>query len=63
MCADSRTNQKPYKGQITEIAPYVRTYYEIPSNINTMLYIVLSPCLQTMKNWRAGARALNKRME
>ena len=24
--AGSRTNQKPYTGQITEIAPYVRTY-------------------------------------
>ena len=26
ICDCSRTNQKPYAGQITEIAPYVRTY-------------------------------------
>ena len=26
ICAGSRTNQKPYTGQIAEIAPYVRTY-------------------------------------
>ena len=26
ICAGSRTNLKPYTGQITEIAPYVRTY-------------------------------------
>ena len=26
ICAGSRINQKPYTGQITEIAPYVRTY-------------------------------------
>ena len=25
-CAGSRTNQKPYRGKITEITPYVRTY-------------------------------------
>ena len=46
ICAGSRTNQKPYTGQITEIAPYVRNIYEIPSIINTMirirLYIVYS---------------------
>ena len=26
ICDCYRTNQKPYSGQITEIAPYVRTY-------------------------------------
>ena len=41
-CDCSRTNQKPYTGQITEIAPYVRTYYELPYNLSTMAKRVLS---------------------
>ena len=36
ICACYRTNQKPYTGQLTKIAPYVRTIFELPSNINTM---------------------------
>ena len=27
ICDCSRTNPKPYTGKITEIAPYVRTYF------------------------------------
>ena len=36
MYAGSRTNQKPYAGQITEIGLTCAPFYEIPSNINTM---------------------------
>ena len=36
ICDCSRTHREPYTGQITEIAPYMRTNYEIPSNISNL---------------------------
>ena len=33
----SRSNQKPLKDRITEIAPYMRTFSEFPSYIITMV--------------------------
>ena len=38
-CAGSRTNQKPYTGQIKEIAPYVRTFL-----CNTIWYKYNASC-------------------
>ena len=43
ICAGSRTNQTPYTGQITEIAPYMRTYLwdtiEYKYHYNTIVFI------------------------
>ena len=40
ICDCSWTDQRPYTGQITEIAPYVCTYiYEFPSLLSTIMNI------------------------
>ena len=49
ICACSRTNQKPYTGQLTVIAPYMRTYFELSSNISNMGFFVRSKLSTTLK--------------
>ena len=41
ICDCSRINQKPYTGQITEIAPTCAPFYELPSNKSIMIQIQL----------------------
>ena len=37
ICDYSLSNQMPYTDQITKIVPCVRTFFELPSNISSVL--------------------------
>ena len=37
ICDGSRSKQMPYTDQITKIVPCVRTFFELPSNISSVL--------------------------